>query len=494
MKKGTLHSPRVVFRDDKNLNHQLSPTWGLKGNEQQPASNSELPDNQKREVNIPKKAIKDRNLPLVLPVPPIKAKTPVPETSLLTPVSVSPGTVSTPKKFVFTPTRTGTENMTSPAEPSPLTPRSVSPARVSTPKTFVFNTTNAGKDTVENPKPALRTFDCSPQSRPVPANPSSESVPVVPRALVPPQTSAGERPVPSISASSIPAPRIHTLEPKIPDQAIPKPAIRSQAVRKPEVTPTETPPKPNINLLSLSEVFPPPQESPPLDFTDIPPPVFPDEDFPDDVFSDQAIPRSRVHASVSPNISRTSSPAPPTRSTISPELLLKPYMSRPGSLASPSPPPTEAFMDKAEVNKENHASPKSPLSFLARAEEMSPVKRTAPLDNRVFNLLEKAKRMSTMSQLASTPDSTTPNKMDTPTVALFDTLTPNMAQPDPRPTEKVLPQIPTVVPKEALTVPEKFEFPPTDYTDRAHVPPKSYLPESPQVNGFDHSKYLSIEE
>ncbi|KAI7799442.1 proteoglycan 4 [Triplophysa rosa] len=502
VKKGTLHAPRVVFRDDKNLNHQLSPTWGSKGNEQQPASNSELLDNnQKREGDIPKRPIKYRNLPLVLPVPPIKAKTPEPETSPLTPVSVSPAIVSTPKKFVFNPTKTGNDvvNLTSSAERSPLTPQSVSPARVSTPKTFIFNTTNAGTDTVENPKPALRTFDYSPQSRPAPANPSitatapSENVPIVPKALMPPQTSAGECPVPSISVSSIPAPHIPTspsLQPKIPEQAIPKPAIRSQAVRKPADTLTETPPKPNINLLSLSEVFPPPQESPPPDFTDIPPPIFPDEDFPDEVFSDQAIPR--FPASISPTISRTSSPAPPTRSTISPELLLKPYTSRQGSVATPSPPPTvlldsaKSLMDKTEVNKENQTSPKSPLSFLARAEEMSPVKRTAPLDNRVFNLLERAKKMSTMSQLASTPENTSPYKMDAPTVALSDALTPDMAQPDLRPTEKALPQIPTAMPEEASTMPDIFEFPPVDYADHAHVPPESHLPETPQVNGFDH--------
>lgn len=496
--KGTFHAPRVVFKDDKNLNLQLSPTWG---NGLQPASNSELLDNnQKRQGDIPKKHIKDRNLPLVLPVPPIKAKIPQPETSL----SVSPAKVSTPKKFVFKPIKTGKdvktdtlENQTSSAEPSPL---SVSPARVSTPKTSVFNTTNAVKDTVENPKPALRTFDYSPPSHPALANPSitanapSASVPVVPKALVPPQISAGEHPIPSISASSIPAPHIPTSpspEPKIPEQVIPKPAIRSQAVRKPEVTKTETPTKPNINLLSLSEVFPPPQESPPPDFTDIPPPIFADEDFPDEVFFDQTIPRSRVTpVSMSPTVSRKSSPAPPTHSTISPELLLRTYTSLPGSVATPSPPPAvhtptapkeesaKALTDKKEVNKENQTPPKSPLSFLARAEEMSPVKRTTPLDNRVYNLLEKAKRMST-------PEKTYSYKMDAPTVALSDTFTPDVAHSDLGPTEKALPQIPTAVPGDASAVPERFDFPPADYVDSAHVPPKSHLPETVQVNGLD---------
>lgn len=492
VKKGTPHAPRVVFRDDKNLNHQLSPTWGSKGNVQKPANNSELLDNdQEREGNIPKRPIKSRNLPLVLPVPPIKAKTQVPETRSLTPVSVSPATVSTPKKFVFNPTKTGNDvvNLTSSAEGSPFTPQYVSPARVSTPRTFIFNTTNAGTDTVDNRKPALDYPSIT-------ATAPSESVPIVPKALIPPQTSAGEHPVPSISASSIPAPRIPTspsLQPKIPEQAIPKPATRSKTVSKPAVTMTETPPKPNINFLSLSEVFPPPQESPPPhespppDFTDIPPPIFPDEDFTDEVFSDQAI--ARFPASISPTLSRTSSPAPPTRSTISPELLLKPYKSRQGTVATLSPPST-VLLDKAVVNKENQTSPKSPLSFLERAEEMSPVKRTAPLDNRVFNLLERAKKMSTIGQGASTPEKTSPYKMYPPTVALSDTLTPDMAQPNLRPTEKALPQIPKAMTEEALTVPEICEFPPADYADHVHVPPKSYLPETPQVNGFDHSKYL----
>ncbi|XP_056620055.1 proteoglycan 4 [Triplophysa dalaica] len=501
VKKGTPHAPRVVFRDDKNLNHQLSPTWGSKGNVQKPANNSELLNNdQEREGDIPKRPIKYRNLPLVLPVPQIKAKTQVPETSSLTPVSVSPAMVSTTKKFVFNPTKTGNDvvNLTSYAEGSPFTPQYVSPARVSTPKTFIFNTINAGTDTVDNPKPALRTFDYSVKSPPTPANPSitatapSESVPIVPKALIPPQTSAGEHPVPSISASSIPAQHIPTfpiLQSKIPEQTIPKPATRSETVSKPAVTMTETPPKPIINLLNLSEVFPPPQESPPPhespppDFTDIPPPIFPDEDFTDEVFSYQAI--ARFPASISPTVSRTSSPAPPTRSTISPELLLKPYTSRQGTVATLSTPST-VLLDKAVVNKENQTSPKSPLSFLERAEEMSPVKRTAPLDNRVFNILERAKKMSTMSQGASTPEKTSPYKMDPPTVALSDTLTPDMAQPNLRPTEKALPQIPKAMTEEALTVPEICECPPVDYADHVHVPPKSYLPETPQVNGFDH--------
>ncbi|KAA0708800.1 Disabled -like protein 1 [Triplophysa tibetana] len=502
VKKGTHHAPRVVFRDDKNLNHPLSPTWGSKGNVQKPASNSELLDNNpKREDDIPKRPIKYRNLPLVLPVPPIKAK--VPETSPLTPVSVSPAPMSTPKKFVFNPSKTGNDvvNLKSSAERIPLTPQSVSPARVSTPKTFIFNTTNAGIDTVESPKPALRTFDSSVKSRPAPANPSitaavpSESVPIVPKALIPPQTSAGEHPVPSVYASSIPAPHIPTspsLQTKIPEHPIPKPAVRSQSVRKPALT--ETPPKPNINLLSLSEVFPPPQESPPPhespppDFTDIPPPIFPDEDFSDEVFSYQAI--DRFPASISSTVSRTSSPAPPTRSNISPELLLKPYTSRQGSGATPSPTST-VLLDKAVINNENQTPPKSPLSFLARAEEMSPVKRTAPLDNRVLNLLERAKKMSTMSQGASTPETTSPYKMGPPTVALSDTLTPDMAQPNLRPTEKALPQIPNAMTEGAWTVPEICEFPPVDFTDHVHVPPKSHLPETPKVNGFDH-RFVSV--
>ncbi|XP_055043186.2 uncharacterized protein [Misgurnus anguillicaudatus] len=558
IKKGTIHAPRVVFKDDKNLNSQLSPPPGLKGNKQQPFSNSELLDkNQKREGDIIKKAMKDRNLPLVLPVAPIKPKASESETSPFTPVSASPAKVSTPKSFVFNNTKTGRdvkwdniENVTS-AERSPLTPMSASSAKVSTPKNFVFNNTNTSKDvkwdnmenltsaepspltplsgsparvfaprsfvfspsnvnkdvkadTVKSPIPALRTADHSALTPLTPVNPSttaiapSGTVPVVPKALVPSRISAGEHSVPSISASSIPL--SPSPEPKIPDPAIPKPAIRVHSVHKPEISQTETPlPKPNIHLLSLSEVFPPPEE----DFTDIPPPVIP-EDFMNSDFSHQTMPSLSVPASISPvsrspAVSRTSSPSPPSRSTVSPELLL----SRPHILTAPSSPPkvhtlaAPKSLDlgnaKALTDQNDQPPLKSPLSFLARAEEMSPVKRTPPNDKRVFDLLEKAKKQTKISYLTTTPDNTTPSDMDAPKVALPNIDTPNMAQPNLPSTGKVLPQIPKTevsLPEEPFNVPEEFDInglPPVDYGD--HGPINNPL-ETTQHNGLDHSQIL----
>ncbi|XP_065113389.1 uncharacterized protein [Paramisgurnus dabryanus] len=558
IKKGTIHAPRVVFKDDKNLNSQLSPPPGLKGNVQRPFNNSELLDkNQKREGDIIKKAMKDRNLPLVLPVAPIKPKAPEFETSPLTPVSASPAKVSTPKSFVFNNTKPGrdvkwdnTENFTS-AEPSPLTPMSASPAKVSTPKSFVFNNTKPAKDvkwnnmenvtsaepspltplsgsparvfaprsfvfspsnvntdvkadTVKSPIPALRTADHSALTPLTPVNQSttaiapSETIPVIPKALVPSRISAGEPSVPSISALSIPP--SPSPEPKIPEAAIPKPAIRVQSLHKPEISQTETlPAKPNIHLLSLSEVFPPPEE----DFTDIPPPVIP-EDFMNSDFSHQTTPSLSVPASISPvsrspAVSRTSSPSPPSRSAISPELLL----SRPNVLTAPSSPPkvhnlaTPKSLDlgsaKALTDKNDQSPIKSPLSFLARAEEMSPVKRTSPLDKRVFELLEKAKRQTKISNPTTTPDNATPSDMDAPKVALPNIDSPNMPQLNLPSTGKVLPHIPkpeVSLPEEAFNVPEEFDIkglPPVDYSD--HAPINNPL-ETTQHNGLDHSQTL----
>ncbi|XP_051501571.1 proteoglycan 4-like isoform X2 [Myxocyprinus asiaticus] len=513
VQKGTLHAPRVVFKDDKNLSHQLSPPWGSKTKEKQPINNSELLDkNQKKEGDIFKQALKDRNFPLVLPVPPKKVVTPEPE-------------------------------------PSPLTHLSVSPAKASTPKKFVFNTRKTVKDvndkanTVETPTPASLSPDSPAPSHLAPASPSltantlTESVPVVPTALVPPSVLA-ERPqvpsipAPSIPARGIPARGIHAFsspDPEIPKPTIPTPVIPSRAAPKPEISkpeaptsnlPDPAPPKPDINLLSLSEVFPPPEESFPLDFTDIPPPVIPDEDFPDGDYSNQATPSPAIRTSLtpvprSPAVSRTDFPAQLTRPEVSPEPLVKPLIFTPGpvSVVAASPPPavhtpvapvkkvlknvkalTDTMADKTEVDESSTKS-RLALSALARAEEMAPIKWTTPQDNRVFNLLEKAKRKSTVSQLITTPENTTPLETASPEVGLPETATPKMGQPDLAPLEKALPQLATTVktlPGEAPTVPEDptFKLPAVD-VDHAHLPPKTLPPETAQVTGLDHRQTLT---
>uniref|UniRef100_A0A9J8BUY4 SH3 domain-containing protein n=1 Tax=Cyprinus carpio carpio TaxID=630221 RepID=A0A9J8BUY4_CYPCA len=634
VQKRSIHSPRVVFKEDKNLSRQLSPPWGLKTRENQSINNDELLDNM--QVNTVKQNLKDRNLPLVLPVAP-KTRTLEPDSSPRTPVSASPVKVTTPKKFVFTPQKTNKDECekTEPVkevnttkkslkdrnlplvlpvapkkaespepEPSPLTPASVPPAKMSTPKSFVFTPQKASQDenekadtvkevattkkslkdrnlplvlpvapkkadtpepepspytprnstpnnfvfttqktskneneaanTVERPTPASRTPAPSHPASAGPtvtSTPPTQSIPFVPKAVVPSQTSTGIPSVPSITAPSIPAPGSSTSaipDPKIPEPDIPTP---SQAIpkSKPETSilslPDTESSKPNIHMLSLSEVFPPPKGSPPPEFTDIPPPVF-DEDFPDGDFSEQTISTPATRTSIAPVprsqvISR--SPAQSTPPAVSLEPLVNPLEYTPAPVSSPPPAVytpaapldmllenAKALTDKAAINPErsneyqSSTKPLSPLSALARAEEMASVKRS-PNDSRVFNLLEKAKRKSTVSPLATTPENTsipentTLVEMATPAIPLPETPTPlpktataKVTQPDLAPPEKTLPQVVTTVetlPEEAQPVPEVFDItklPPVDYVGHARLPPKTYPPETAEVNGFDH--------
>ncbi|KAL0164138.1 hypothetical protein M9458_039891, partial [Cirrhinus mrigala] len=607
VQKGSIHAPRVVFKDDKNLSRQLSPPWGLKTKENEPNNNDELLDNQQKETNAVRQNLKTKNLPLVLPVPP-KTKPQEFDSSPHTPASASPVKVMTPKKFVFTPQKTNKDEYekTDPVrevgtpkksmkdrnlplvlpvapkkaespepEPTPLTPVSVPPAKVSksfvftpqktsqdenlplvlpvapikadtpgpgpspytpqssTPKNFVFTTQKTNRDgneeadTVERPTPASRTPAPSysaPAGPSVTANPPTQSAPVVPKAVVPPQT--GTQPAPSI-----PALGISTSDPKIPEPAIPRSIIPSQDVpkSKPEtsILTDSEPLKPNIHMLSLSEVFPPPKESPPPEFIYIPPPVF-DEDFPDGDFPDQAIPTPATNTFMapvpkSPVVSR--SPALSTPPSVSPEPLVNPlYTPNPVS----SPPPdvhthaapvdmvlenAKSLTEKAAINperpKEDQSStkPLSALSLLARAEEMASVKRS-PNDSRIFNLLERAKRKSAVNPLSTTlenvsiPENTGLVETATPEIPLPETLTPlpetattEVTQPDLAPPEKALPQLATTLetlPKEVQSEPEVSDIlnlPPVDYVDHARLAPKSHPPEThpPEVNGFDHS-------
>ncbi|KAG1964627.1 FYN-binding protein [Pimephales promelas] len=658
VQKGTLHAPRVVFKDDKKLSRQLSPPWGLKTRENQSIKNAEHPNNNQKEVNtfkqtmkdrnlplvlpvgpknaetpesvsspltpvsvspfkdrklplvlpvapkksetpepdsspltpvqvftpnhfeitaqktskddnakpdtaqevnIVKKSLKDRNLPLVLPVPAIKADAPELESSLATPDSISPVKVSTPKNFVFTPQKTSNdenENVdtakkvdiakkslkdsnlplvlpvatikadTLEPESSPYTPVSISPVKVSVPDNFVFATQKTSEDendAVEIPTPASRTpapGNSVPAGSSVTASPPMESVPVVPS-----QSSAGTPPIPNIPAPSIPAPGIPTSaspDPKIPEPAIPSPIIPSQTVpksksSKPDTT-ISTPPhpeplKPNINMLSLSEVFPPPEGSPPPEFTDIPPPVL-FGDFPDGDLTEQAIPTPSIRTFIepapkSPVVSRLASPAPSTPTVISTEPLVMPIEYTPGPdsrliVSSPLPyihspaAPVDVVLENAKalsnntaINKESTEDDQSSsktLSALARAEEMASVKRT-PNDSRIFRFLERAKRKSTTPIETATPEIPLPETI-TP---LPETITTEVTQPKLATPETASPQFATTVeplPEKAPPVPEGFdipELPPVDYVDNTRVPTKTNPAESAKDNGLDHT-------
>ncbi|XP_029905204.1 vegetative cell wall protein gp1-like, partial [Myripristis murdjan] len=158
-------------------------------------------------------------------------------------------------------------------------------------------------------------------------------------------------------------------------------------------------------------------------------------------------------------------PSPPTRHT---QLVV----SSPPSASTPSPPPPEpevAAVAEVEVTdtaavekppspaKDPPSSPKaersiSALSFLERAEEMSPVKRSTPADQRILNALEKARRKTISPQTNNTSSySITPPPEELP----------------PR-------QSPT------LSVPE---LPPIDYEDQAG---NALAVKPVEVNGIEH--------
>ncbi|KAM7011997.1 uncharacterized protein LKV04_022461 [Tautogolabrus adspersus] len=151
-----------------------------------------------------------------------------------------------------------------------------------------------------------------------------------------------------------------------------------------------------------------------------------------------------------------------------------PSRAAPPLAPTPSPPPTEppakahpdieamilAAVEKPPTPVSDHLSkspspvaesPISALSVLERAEELSPAKRTLSCDQRIFNLLEKARRK-------------TPSTITTPTSSYSIT---------PPPEEFPPPQSPT---------PSLPEIPPIDYEA------------GKQVNGFDHRQASPMTE
>lgn len=113
---------------------------------------------------------------------------------------------------------------------------------------------------------------------------------------------------------------------------------------------------------------------------------------------------------------------PPTRAIIDPP----PVASTP----SPSPPEPEIAAEAVNVavvetppppvaNPTSTPSPKperpiSALSALTRAEDMSPVKRSIPCDQRIFNALEKARRKASLQTNPTTSFSPTPPSEEFP--------------------------------------------------------------------------------
>nr|XP_002665715.3 titin isoform X1 [Danio rerio] len=493
-----------------------------------------------KEFNVAKKSIKERNLPLVLPT---KAETPEPGSNPNTPMAISPIKVSTPKSFVFNTPKTSNEKsgtvessikVESPI-PASRTPASHPPTFTApsvaafpptesvpvVPKAVVPSQTSVVAPSIPNtPAPSIPTpsIPTSVNLEPKILEPKILEPKILEPKILEPKILEPKILEPKILEPKILEPKIlepnisesKILQSKISEPAITTPVIPDQTVpktSKPDpsfTTLSDTKPlKPILKMLNLSEVFPPPEGSPPAEFTDIPPPLL--EDYPEGDLLEQIKPTPAIRTSIppisrSPDISSLSStPALSSPPVVSPETLVKPLdihtVVKPADVVLEN---TESLTDNPDRIKEEHPStkPLSPLSVLARAEEMASVKRTPP-DSRIFNLLERAKRKSTAIQLATTPGHTTPTETVTPEIPLPETPTPlpetlttEVTQPKVTPPEKALPQLATTVkalheeaPSEVPVIPK---LPPVDYVDHARFPPKAQIPELAKVNGLDN--------
>lgn len=128
------------------------------------------------------------------------------------------------------------------------------------------------------------------------------------------------------------------------------------------------------------------------------------------------------------------------------------------------PPPSVGIGLPASPKSER---PLSALSVLERAEEMSPGKSTPPGDQRIFNALEKARRMAQGLSKPASPLPVSPSPEENPDL-----------QPD------LHPDLP-----DGLTQP-LYELPPIDYENKMG---KYLLPKPEEVNGLDHRSSLVLE-
>ncbi|XP_072529488.1 uncharacterized protein [Salminus brasiliensis] len=494
-------TPRVVFKDDKKspVKRQLSQSEALPLKVPDPCVHPELVDKkQKKEGDLIKQALKDKNLPLVLPVNPV---TPVIE--------------GTPKP-----------------DPIPSSPVLTPPSKASTPKKkSLFNFSKSAK--AEKESPVLDSLAPS-SSTPTSSAPILNK-PVAPKALVPP-VQAEVVPASSNQIPIIPAPVIFPAEnSEIPVPTVPEPDIVSQIspeleILKPEIpvihNTSVTVPEPDVSLPE-EEIHP--SEIPDIFDMDIPPPIIP-EDIPDADISALDIPApvtpdlpiaafsaSSTPVYSSPNLSRTASSASTVSASVTPEpsVNLLPPTVTPNSEAASSPrtspilPSTapdvklvtengtakvEDQTEKTPDSSSTSPKPISALSVLARAEEMAPI-RHAPHDQRVLNLLEKAKRKQTVSHhmpTLSTPETEEMTLLDrtSPAFTPLESSAPENSQPEAARPEPV----PTV---EAAPVPQTLvvdlpDIPPVDYEEQSRhcttVVSDTPSSESALTNGLDHSR------
>ncbi|KAG9282693.1 calphotin-like, partial [Astyanax mexicanus] len=505
-------TPRVVFKDDKKSpgKRPVSMPEPLPLN-----MNPELVDKkQKKEGDLIKQALKDKNLPLVLPVNPVIPvieETPKPDPISASSAVASPSKVSTPKKKIF------------------------------------FNFSKSPKaekekrDIAESTVPVNPALDHLAPSSSTPVNSTPiVNKPVSYKALVPPSQAevvpASSSPIiPVIPAPVISNPAIP--EPEVPEvRTVPEMDIVSQVCSEPDILKPKSPIPVAVPDVSLPEnmttEMPDSTEMPDILDMDIPPPIIP-EDIPDaDIYSlDIPVPvtpdlfitalsTSSTPPSSSPNLSRTASPAPVRSASVTPEpanLVLPTLTPNPDAASSPRTSPilssaatdvkpvtengtaeSHEGMDQTEKTPEllssTSSTPISALSVLARAEEMAPVKHTI-CDQRVLNLLEKAKRKHNVSHQTPTP--TTP---ESPGMVLPDTTSPALAPVESSTPKNLHPEATQAEPAPAVEaaqvrqslVVDLPDIPPVDYEDqsgdRASVRSNTPSSETALTNGLDHNR------
>ncbi|XP_065812101.1 FYN-binding protein 1 isoform X2 [Labrus bergylta] len=149
--------------------------------------------------------------------------------------------------------------------------------------------------------------------------------------------------------------------------------------------------------------------------------------------------------------------APPVAPTPSPPPTEPPAEARPDIeaiiLAAVEKPPTPVVDRSSNSPSPNAERSVSALSMLERAEELSPAKRTPPCDQRIFNLLQKARRK-------------TPSTITTPTSSYSITPPPEEFPPSQSPT------------------PSSLKLPPIDYEAGKLVNGLDHRQSSPVIEGI----------
>lgn len=451
-------APRVVFKDDKKTRPLSQPEPAMIK-----AKPILLDKNQKKEADLIKQALKDKKILPTSPVSPVFEQKPKSES-----IQKSPG-LETPVK-VPTPFRNATLN-------------------------------KPHKDEIENTD--LSEWD-------VPAtlfrNPSDSSISphamteaTVKKPLVPPV-----RANPTISPPVISRPAFSPSKP--PALTVPQPVYQNGPQM--ENTRSEIPIRYNSNVISpTADIFEDglPEdamsipESPDIIAMDIPPPIIP-EDFSDgpsdldissSVTPEPRFPRASYSATPvfqSPALHHTDSTHPysdsvftfsPLPESSSPSMNFDSFRE---NRLTESPKMIDYTEKPLEVPMSSSPMAASVVSALARAEEMAPVKHSS-CDQRLLNLLEKAKRKSTAGSQLSTPE----------ILPVLENYLPSNFPLESSPPETVHAEPVSHV--EAPNVPEPLnllDIPPAGYMGKAEKAATEYntQPHETSLVNQDHSKLL----